>query len=502
MIYMLKQSQQLRLLQKLSPQQIQLMKLIQLPISELEQRIKEEIENNPALESMDDPDIDNNEQDNVINDFDEKDVIEDFNTNNQDNEIVENNYDDSVDEYLNEDDDIPDYKLYVNNSSDEDTSNFQYYSNNSLIDSLIEQLDYKNLNEKERIIGEYIIGNIDDNGYLQRSVDAIVNDLLYIRAIQTDQKEVEKVLNIIQQFDPPGIAARNLQECLLLQLRAIPQKTPEVLLAIEILENYYEEFTKKHYDQIIKKANINEEQLKSAISEILKLNPKPGNSQAQVGNQAISIIPDFIITINDGDLELTLNNYNIPYLRTSKKYERLYDSLSKQSNDDPKRKETLQFIKQKIDGAKWFINALEQRQNTLYMTMKAIMETQKDFFLTGDDTKLKPMILKDIADKIKMDISTVSRVANSKYVATPYGTFLLKHFFSDSLETQSGEEVSNKKIKAILKELIENEDKSNPLTDDELVKILEEKGYKIARRTIAKYREQLKIPVARLRKEL
>ena len=258
MIYMLKQSQQLRLLQKLSPQQIQLMKLVQLPISELEQRIKEEIENNPALESMDDPDIDNNEQDNVINDFDEKDVIEDFNTNNQDNEIVENNYDDSVDEYLNEDDDIPDYKLYVNNSSDEDTSNFQYYSNNSLIDSLIEQLDYKNLNEKERIIGEYIIGNIDDNGYLQRSVDAIVNDLLYIRAIQTDQKEVEKVLNIIQQFDPPGIAARNLQECLLLQLRAIPQKTPEVLLAIEILENYYEEFTKKHYDQIIKKANINE----------------------------------------------------------------------------------------------------------------------------------------------------------------------------------------------------------------------------------------------------
>ncbi|HNT70952.1 MAG TPA: RNA polymerase sigma-54 factor, partial [Bacteroidales bacterium] len=231
-------------------------------------------------------------------------------------------------------------------------------------------------------------------------------------------------------------------------------------------------------------------------------NPKPGNSQAQVGNQAISIIPDFIITINDGDLELTLNNYNIPYLRTSKKYERLYDSLSKQSNDDPKRKETLQFIKQKIDGAKWFINALEQRQNTLYMTMKAIMETQKDFFLTGDDTKLKPMILKDIADKIKMDISTVSRVANSKYVATPYGTFLLKHFFSDSLETQSGEEVSNKKIKAILKELIENEDKSNPLTDDELAKILEEKGYKIARRTIAKYREQLKIPVARLRKEL
>ncbi len=499
---MLKQSQQLRLLQKLSPQQIQLMKLIQLPISELEQRIKEELENNPALESMDDPDIDITDTDNTTKELDDIDVNEDYTTNNQDNEITEDNYDDGIDEYLNNDDEMSDYNLYINNSSDVGTSNFQYYTNNSLIDSLIEQLDYKNLSEKERIIGEYIIGNIDDNGYLQRSVDAIVNDLLFIRAVQTDQKEVEKVLKIIQQFDPPGIAARDLKECLLLQLKATPQKTPEVLLAIEILENYYEEFTKKHYELIIKKANITEEQLKSAISEILKLNPKPGNSQAQVGSQAMSIIPDFVITINDGELELTLNNYNIPFLRTSKKYEKLYESLSRDPNDDPKKKETLQFIKQKIDGAKWFINALEQRQNTLYMTMKAIMETQKDFFLTGDETKLKPMILKDIADKINMDISTVSRVANSKYVATPYGTFLLKHFFSDSLGTQSGEEVSNKKIKAILKELIENEDKSNPLTDDELAKILEEKGYIIARRTIAKYREQLNIPVARLRKEL
>lgn len=499
---MLKQSQQLKLLQKLSPQQIQLMKLIQLPISELEQRIKEEIENNPALESMDDPDIDITDTDNTTNELDDIDVNEDYTTNNQDNEIIEDNYDGSIDEYLNNDDEIPGYKLYVNNSSDNETSDFQYYSNNSLIDSLLEQLDYKNLSEKERIIGEYIIGNIDDNGYLQRSVDAIVNDLLFIRAVQTNQKEVEKVLNIIQQFDPPGIAARDLKECLLLQLKAVELKTPDILLAMEILENYYLEFTKKHYEVIMKKANITEDQLKSAISEILKLNPKPGNSQVQVGSQAMSIIPDFIITINDGQLELTLNNYNIPFLRTSKKYEKLYESLSKEPNDDPKNKETLQFIKQKIDGAKWFINALEQRQNTLYMTMKAIMEAQKDFFLTGDETRLKPMILKDIADKINMDISTVSRVANSKYVLTPYGTFLLKHFFSDSLETQSGEEVSNKKVKAILRELIENEDKSNPLTDDELTKILEEKGYKIARRTIAKYREQLNIPVARLRKEL
>ncbi|MDD2593480.1 MAG: RNA polymerase factor sigma-54 [Bacteroidales bacterium] len=498
---MLKQTQHLRLLQRLSPQQIQLMKLIQLPIAELEQRIKEELISNPALDTLDDTDDDENIM--IIDDEIDKNNELDYPDIDDEKTDIINDDDELLDEYIDEDE-IPEYKLYINNTSPDDSTNIQYYdyTTKTLNDYLKEQLDYKNLSEQEYLIGEYIIGNIDDNGYLQRSIDAIVNDLLFIREINTNADEVEKVLDIIQRFDPPGIGARDLKECLLLQLEAKEHKTPEINLAIEILENYYDDFIKKHYDQIIKKANITEDQLKMAISEIQKLNPKPGNSLYQIGNSAISIIPDFIIYNNDGELELTLNNYNIPYLCTNKKYENMYQSLSKEASNDPKKKETVQFIKQKLDGARWFINALEQRQNTLYITMKTIMELQKDFFMTGDETKLKPMILKDIADKINMDISTVSRVANSKYVATPYGTFLLKHFFSDSLETKSGKEVSNKTIKAIIKDIIKNEDKSNPLTDEELTKILEEKGFKIARRTVAKYRDQLNIPVARLRKEL
>ena len=490
---MLNQRLQQKLLQKLSPQQILLMKLLQIPSMALEQRIKQEIEENPALEETDNTEEDQGE---VIDGSDESG-----------DDSAEDDYDSKDDEFdLNDyidDDDIPSYKTSTNNQGvDDERKEIPYAAGLSFQDMLHSQLGLRILTEKQNAIAETIIGNLDDSGYLQRDISAMVDDLAFAQNIQVTEDEIMEVLQIVQEFDPAGIGARSLQECLLLQLRRKQvEKNPAIDRAVFILENYFNEFVKKHYEKIMKKARVNEDELKEALNEILKLNPKPGNSLSETAKTNQYVIPDFIIHNTNGELELTLNSRNAPELRLSRAYTNMLEAYA-ENKKDKQKKEAFMFVKQKIDSAKWFMEAIRQRQNTLFVTMNAIMEFQHKYFFSGDETKLRPMILKDIAEIVNLDISTISRVANSKYVQTPFGTFLLKSFFSESMQTESGEEVSTREIKKILSECVDGENKGKPYTDEQLTNILMKKGYNIARRTVAKYREQLNIPVARLRKEL
>lgn len=501
---MLNQRLQQKLLQKLSPQQILLMKLLQIPSIALEQRIKQEIEENPALD--DNTTLEEETESSAENENDERPEMEETGEEEDYDEYDKELEEFSLSDYIDDDDETPSYRLQTQNTSpDDERKEIPFVSGFSFHDFLNQQLGLRNLTEDQVIIAQNIIGNIDDSGYLQRDLDAMVDDLAFSNNITTTREQLEELLTIIQDFDPPGVGARNLQECLLIQLKRKRNEkaTPAINIAVQLLERYFNEFTKKHYDKIVHKAKVTEEELKAAVDEILKLNPKPGNSLGETTKTNFYVIPDFIIQNKDDELELTLNSRNVPELRLSKTYidmlETYADSKKKKNSND---RDAFLFIKQKIDSAKWFIDAIRQRQNTLYLTMKAIMDYQQQYFLTGDETTLRPMILKDIADIVHLDISTISRVANSKYVQTPFGTFLLKSFFSESMQTDSGEEVSTREIKKILSNTIEAEDKSKPLTDDTLTRILKEKGYNIARRTVAKYREQLNIPVARLRKEL
>ncbi len=490
---MLNQRLQQKLLQKLSPQQILLMKLLQIPTVGLEQRIKQEIEDNPALE------VDSNEQEDNDQDIEVKDDVGD--TELDDFKSTDDEFD--FNDYINEDD-VPSYKLKTNNySSDDERREIPFVSGTSFHENLQQQLTLRQLSEVENQIGTYIIGNIDDSGYLHRSIDAIVDDLAFAQNIDASKLNIEKVLMIIQELDPAGVGAKDLKDCLLIQLNRILAESPseKVELAIKIITRYFNDFSKKHYQKIMKRAEISDEQLKEAMDEILKLNPKPGNSLSETTKENHYVIPDFTIVNNGDKLELSLNSWNSQDLRVSSSFSSIMDAVGKQKRSK-KQREAASFIKQKVDSARWFIDAIQQRQNTLYATMNAIMEYQYDYLLTGDDTNLKPMILKDIAEKVNLDISTISRVANSKYVQTPFGTLLIKSFFSESMQKEDGETVSTREIKTILKEIISEENKEKPYTDEYLTSKLKEKGYPIARRTVAKYREQLKIPVARLRKEL
>ena len=491
---MLKQTLQQKLLQKLSPQQIQFIKLLQVPTVSLDTRIKEELEENPALEdislaNMNDP----------VEEYPDKDPDDDnFSDDDQSGELDEFN----VDDYL-QADDINDYGSSQGNGGDDedDRKEIPIAIQNSFFENLQQQLDLLALSDKDFLIGQQIIGSLDDDGYLRRPISSLIDDLAFAQNVMAEEEEVGDILKIIQGFDPAGIGARDLQECLLIQLRKKDQENPIIKKAVTIVENHLDEFTKKHYDKLERALNIDSEELKEIVNEILKLNPKPGDSGAVAGKQ-LHIIPDFHIANNDGVLHLTLNARNAPELRVSRSYQEMFDHYDKAAQKDKKMKEAVQFVKQKLDSAKWFIDAIKQRQQTLLKTMNAIMNYQYEYFLTADERKLKPMILKDIADRIDMDISTVSRVANSKYVQTEFGTFLLKSFFSEAIQTDSGEEVSNKEVKKILEECISTENKRKPLADEKLTEILKEKGYTIARRTVAKYREAMGIPVARLRKEL
>ncbi|MFA9190557.1 RNA polymerase factor sigma-54 [Flavobacterium sp. FZUC8N2.13] len=486
---MLKQFLNLKLSQKLSPQQIQLMKLIQLPTQAFEQRLLEEMNENPALETGKD------EEEYEKDEF-ENDDYDDY----EDSESIDAD-DINIDEYLS-DDDTPDYKTQANNYSDDDESRESPLAAPiSFHQDLINQLNTFILDDHEREIAEFLVGSIDDMGYIRRSIPDIVDDMAFTQAIYTDEYMVERMLQIIHQLEPSGVGARDLQECLLLQLK---YKTPSdsVELAADIIENQFDAFTKKHYDKLIQKYNISNDQLKKAIHEIEKLNPKPGGGFTGNNKVTENVVPDFAIRIIENELELSLNGRNAPSLHVSKDYQEMMQTYKASRDKSNSQKEAVQFIKQKLDSAKWFIDAIRQRQETLFVTMNAIMHYQEEYFLDGDETKLKPMILKDIADIVGLDISTVSRVANSKYVETPYGTKLIKEFFSEAMKNDQGEDVSTLEIKKILQNIIEEEDKKKPLPDDQLAELLKEKGYPIARRTIAKYREQLDIPVARMRKKI
>ena len=488
---MLKQFLNLKLSQKLSPQQIQLMKLIQLPTQAFEQRLLEEMNENPAREAgKEEDDFEKDEFENE--DYDDYDDAE--------SERIDAE-DINIDEYLSNDE-TPDYKTQANNYSDDDEDReTPFAAPVSFHQDLINQLNTFILNDEEREIAEFLVGSIDDMGYIRRSVSDMVDDMAFTQGIYTDEEKVEKMMHVIHELEPSGVGARDLQECLLLQLK---HKTPteSVELATDIIENQFDAFTKKHYDKLIQKYGVSTEQLKKAVHEIEKLNPKPGG--AFTGNNKITenVVPDFAIRIVDGELELTLNGRNAPTLHVSKDYQEMMQTYKDSRDKSAQQKDAVQFIKQKLDSAKWFIDAIRQRQETLFVTMNAIMHYQEEFFLDGDETKLKPMILKDIADMVNLDISTISRVANSKYVETPYGTKLIKEFFSESMKNDQGEDVSTLEIKKILQNTIEEEDKKKPLPDDQLAEILKDKGYPIARRTIAKYREQLDIPVARMRKKI
>ncbi len=501
---MLNQNLQLKLAQKLSPQQIQLMKLIQLPAMDLEQRIKEELEENPALEDVNDsPDTDddslNLDNDSPDDEFESDDDIE------SDVDEIQKDLDDvSFEDYL-DDDDSADYKLnsYEYNADDDKTKEIPFSVGQTFHENLITQLGLRKLSQQQVQIATYIIGNLDDSGYLARDLEQIVDDLAFNVNIITTVEELEVLLKIIQEFEPYGVGARNLQECLFIQLKLTERPSDATDLAKIIILKFFDEFTKKHYDKIEHRLNINSNQLKAAINEILMLNPKPGNSLVDSAKPNQYVVPDFVITNTDGYLELSLNTRNTPELRVNKAYIDMIDSMAANAKTKPKQnKDIVVFVKQKLDSARWFIDMIKQRQDTLYRTMYSIMTYQKEYFLEGDETTLKPMILKDIAERVNLDISTISRVVNSKYVQTPFGTFLLKSFFSESLSTDTGEEVSTREVKKILTDCISVENKDKPLTDDHLTEILKEKGYNIARRTVAKYREQLDIPVARLRKEL
>ncbi|AHF16247.1 RNA polymerase sigma54 factor [Niabella soli DSM 19437] len=489
------QSLQQRLLQKLSPQQIQLMKLLQVPTANLEERIKEEMEENPALELDEGKHSDEGEL---------KDEFADSEHSLDDSENNRDEYDNiDVSDYVQDgDDDIADYKTREDHYGDDENRQLPIKTETSFYDTLENQLGLLSLTEDEQRIAQHIIGSIDEDGYLRRDTPALVDDLAFRQNIESTPQEVEKIIQKIQQFDPPGVGARDLTECLLLQLRRQKQEGKDVDKAILAIEKYFDEFTKKHYEKIQRGLGLTEEELKEVMQQIVKLNPKPGGNVGAVNKAESYVVPDFFIINNNGKLELTLNSRNAPELRISEGYRDMMRDYDRSSKKDKQQKEAVLFIKQKIDAAKWFIDAIRQRQHTLLDTMSAIMEHQEDFFLTGDETSLKPMILKDIAEKTNLDISTVSRVANSKFVQTEFGTYRLKFFFSESLSTDSGEEVSTREVKKILTDLIESESKKHPYSDEKLTELLQEKGYNIARRTVAKYREQLNIPVARLRKEL
>ncbi len=488
---MLKQRLQQKLQQKLSPQQIQLMKLLQVPTVALEQRIKQEVEENMAL-------VEGAEEEPAQ---DDSPINEDLGDQKEDQESSSDDEFDLTD-YI-DPDEGPDYKYQANNQSkDDEEKSLPFVSGSSFHDLLRVQLSWQNISEDENIIAEFIIGNLDDSGYLRRDTLAIVDDLAFTQNINTTEKEIEVLIKLIQSFDPPGIGARDLQECLLLQLK-VKEQTETILVAQQVLKRSFDAFTKKHYNKIIRKLNIDEQQLKEAIDEILKLNPKPGNSLSESSKIIEHVIPDFEILHEDRELILRLNGRNAPELRISRTYREMLETYSDHKGKSTKQmKEAIVFVRQKIDSAKWFIDAIRQRQHTLYGTMKSIMEYQYDYFQTGDEMKLRPMILKDIAEIVNLDISTISRVVNSKYVQTPFGTFKLKSFFSEGMQTKSGEEVSTREIKKILQNLVDKENSQKPYTDEKLASFLNDKGYNIARRTIAKYREQLNIPVARLRKEL
>ena len=484
-------------LQKLSPQQIQLMKLLQVPTAILEERVKEEIEENPALELAEDGHED--EYDEANDEFKDKETDE-FEADASEDEFE--NLD--ISEYVSEgDDEVGDYKLRDENYPEIDDSRvIPHKVETGFNELMLEQLGQMNLDDHQLKIAEQIIGNLDDDGYLRRDISSIVNDLAFRQNISTSETEIGQLILQVQQFDPPGICARNLQECLLLQLERKVGEGLHVEMALKVLEKYFDEFTKKHYEKIQRGLNLTDDQLKEVINQIIKLNPKPGGTIGDTNKGEHYVVPDFFIFNNAGKLELTLNSKNAPDLRISEGYRDMLKEYDRGSKKDKRQKEAVLFIKQKIDAAKWFIDAIKQRQNTLLNTMEAIMNYQHDFFVTGDETELRPMILKYIAEATNLDISTISRVANSKFVQTEFGTYRLKFFFSESLQTDSGEEVSTREVKKILNDLIDEESKKHPLSDERLTEMLQEKGYNIARRTVAKYREQLNIPVARLRKEL
>jgi RNA polymerase sigma-54 factor len=493
----LSQSLQQKLLQKLSPQQIQLMKLLQVPTANLEIRIKEELEENPALEL--DEEKHEDEKDEMKDEFSEGDET-DFDESSGSEEEYGNV---DVSEYVQDgDDEVADYRLKDDNYPEDEQKQIPFKTETSFYEMLLHQLGLLKLDEKEQSIAEQIVGSIDEDGYLRRETSAIVDDLAFRQNISATEEQVEALIQRIQHFDPPGVAARDLQECLLLQLQRQKNEGKDVDIAIIAIRKYFDEFTKKHYEKIQRGLNIDEEQLKKVMQQIIRLNPKPGGLVGGMSKAESYVVPDFFIFNNAGKLELTLNSRNAPELRISEGYRDMMKEYDRGAKKDKRQKEAVIFIKQKIDAAKWFIDAIKQRQHTLLSTMTAIMNHQYDFFLTGDETNLRPMILKDIAEKTGLDISTVSRVANSKFVQTEFGTYRLKFFFSESLSTDSGEEVSTREVKKILSDLIEGESKKHPLSDERLTELLQEKGYNIARRTVAKYREQLNIPVARLRKEL
>ncbi len=485
---MLDQRLQQKLLQKLSPQQIQMIKLLEVPVMQLEQRIKKELEENPALEEGHEPDEVQEEE------MDEGDQEQ------NDNELDEFDLDD----YLN-DEDIPDYRLQTSNYSkdDERREEIPFASGASFHENLTVQFNLRTSTGREQILGEYIIGNIDDDGYLRREIENMVDDMAFLHNITTDSDELEAVLKIIQDLDPAGVGARDLRECLLLQIDRKVQSDPSVALTKVVLADYFEEFSKRHYEKIMTRLSIGEEEMKMVIDEVLKLNPRPGGTVGDPYSRiSHHIIPDFILEPTDNGLELSLNNRNVPELRVNRGYSEMLEAYTHDKKAGRQNREAITFVRQKLDAARWFIDAMVQRQNTLLLTMNAIYEYQKEYFEDGDETKLRPMILKDIAEVTGLDISTVSRVANSKYIQTHFGIFPLKYFFSEGMQTDDGEEVSTREIKGILQECVINEDKRKPLTDEKLTEILKEKGYQIARRTVAKYREQLNIPVARMRKEI
>lgn len=469
---MLKQGLELKQTQKLSPLQIQTIKLIELPTQELEQRIRKELEENPVLDE------------NVSGERDEDEEPRDV----------------SLSDYK-EDDSIPSYRLHINNYGKDERPQYNTFSvKESFTQSLMDQLGFRNLTEHQHAVAAFVIGSLDDDGYLRRDIESLVDDLAFRAGIETDEKEVLDMLKIIQEFEPAGVGARDLRECLLLQIQSMKQ-TPDVINASRILKDYFTEFTNKHFQKIISRMGISEKELKDAISKILKLNPSPGGQiDDSYSDQAQQIVPDFVLTLENGELKLTMPRFSIPELRVNKKYADIL--MDAANSSEREKKEAATFVKKKLDSAKWFVEAIKQRHNTLESTMKAIIDYQKEYFMDGDESHLKPMVLKDIAEKTGFDISTISRVVNSKYIETHFGIYSLKYFFSEGLENQDGEEVSTRELKKALQECVDSENKRKPLTDDQLVEEMSKKGYKVARRTIAKYRDQLNIPKARLRKSL
>jgi RNA polymerase sigma-54 factor len=508
---MLNQKLQQKLLQKLSPQQIQMIKLLEIPAMELEQRIKKELEENPLLEEGEETDLDEklNEPEEIDDSLPEEDAATEGESAEGETNEAEDDYSREADEFsledYIEDDEIPSYKLNTSNlSKDEKYEEVPFSLGMSFKESLENQLGLRSLTEHQFTLANYLIGNIDEDGYLRRKLDAIADDMAFSMNIKTTEVELREVLDIIHDFDPAGVGARDLQECLLLQIKRKDQDDPVIKLAHKILQFHFEEFSKRHYEKITDRLDIEEEELKEAIEEIVKLNPRPGGVFSDPLNKSTEhIMPDFILEVIDGEFQLSLNAKNVPELRISRNYSDLIQSYAgKKDKSNKGDREAASFVKQKLDSARWFIDAIRQRQNTLLLTMNAILNYQQAYFLEGDEKELRPMILKDIADITGLDISTISRVANSKYIQTHFGIFPLKFFFSEKMQTDSGEEVSTREIKKILQECVEAEDKRHPVTDEKLMDILKEKGYLIARRTVAKYREQLGIPVARLRKEL